>query len=289
MSSLLSALASLVARRPRAATLAVLLAIAATIGGAVAAGGAFQDDFTVPGIESQRAQDLLEQRFPAQSGTQATVVFSARDGRLEPRTLDPALAAIGGQPGVVAVEDPFATPDRVSADGRTAYATVTYDRPADDLDGEARERLEDATAALPRSGVDVAVRRADRRRGDRRLPGRGADRAGDRDRAPALRPAQPARRAQRARRRVRRPRPRLRRADVGRGRDRRAVARTHPRGHARPRRRHRLRAAARRAPAGGAARRRTTRSRRRAAPTPPPGTPRSPRPGSCWCRSPGCS
>ena len=33
-----------------------------------------------PGIESQRAQDLLDERFPAQSGTQATVVFS---GQLE--------------------------------------------------------------------------------------------------------------------------------------------------------------------------------------------------------------
>ena len=157
MSSLLSAVASLVARRPRAATLAVLLAIAAVIGGAVAAGGTFKDDFTVPGIESQRAQDLLEERFPAQSGTQATVVFTARDGGVEERTLRPVLTALGEQPGVVAVEDPFATPGRVSGDGRTAYAAVSYDRPADDLDGKARERLEDATAALPRAGVDVAM------------------------------------------------------------------------------------------------------------------------------------
>ncbi len=76
MSSLLSRIALLVGRRPRAATLAVVLAVVAIIGGAVAAGSSFKDDFTVPGIESQKAQDLLEQRFPAQSGTQATIVFT---------------------------------------------------------------------------------------------------------------------------------------------------------------------------------------------------------------------
>ena len=75
---LLSHIASLVGRRPRAATLAVLLAVTAVIGGAVAVGGSFKDDFTVPGIESQQAQDLLEKRFEAQSGTQAVVVFTRR-------------------------------------------------------------------------------------------------------------------------------------------------------------------------------------------------------------------
>ena len=65
MSSLLSRIALLVGRRPRTATLAVVLAVVAIIGGAISAGSSFKDDFTVPGIESQKAQDLLEQRFPA--------------------------------------------------------------------------------------------------------------------------------------------------------------------------------------------------------------------------------
>jgi putative drug exporter of the RND superfamily len=161
MTSLLSHIAGLVGRRPRIATLAVLLAIAALIGGAVAAGGSFKDDFTVPGIESQKAQDLLEQRFPAQSGTQATVVFSAQHAQLDSpgakREIGAALSEIGRQPHVVSVEDPFKTPDRLSDDRHTAYATVSYDQTAADLDAAARERLEDATAGLPRSGVDVAM------------------------------------------------------------------------------------------------------------------------------------
>jgi putative drug exporter of the RND superfamily len=157
MTSLLSHIAAIAGRRPRIATLVVLLGLTVFVGGAVAAGGSFKDDFTVPGIESQKAQDLLEQRFPAQSGTQATLVFSNPDGPLAKGEIRAALSEIERQPHVVSVEDPFRTHGRLSDDGRTAYATVGYDQTATDLDAAARERLEDATAGLPRSGVDVAM------------------------------------------------------------------------------------------------------------------------------------
>src|SRR5262245_49032853 len=159
MTSPLSRLASVAARRPRATTLTVLAAIVALLAGAVFAGGSFKDDFTVPGIESQKAQDVLEQRFPAQSGTQATVVFTGKglDRPSDKRRIGAALATIGRQPHVTAVEDPFTTPDRLSTDGQTAYATVSYDQTATDLDKKARERLENATAGLPAAGIAVAM------------------------------------------------------------------------------------------------------------------------------------
>ena len=149
MSSLLSRIATATARRPRATTLAVLLTLLAFVGGAVSLGGSFKDDFTVPGIESQKAQDLLEQRFPAQSGTQATVVVS---GSLDRAAIGDALDAIEHQPNVAGVGEP-----RVSDDGRIAYATVDYDRPAGDLGGTALEHLEGATAPLERDGMQVAL------------------------------------------------------------------------------------------------------------------------------------
>ncbi len=152
MTSLLSSLAALVGRRPRLATAAVLLFLTLLIGGAIGAGGAFKDDFTVPGIESQRAQDLLEQRFPAQSGTSATLVFSAEHGTLAERQIGAALATISHQPHVVSVDEP-----RLSRDARTAFATVGFDRTAEKLDSSARERLEVATAGLKRSGIGVAM------------------------------------------------------------------------------------------------------------------------------------
>src|SRR5919108_3751510 len=130
MTSPLSRLAGFVGRRPRAASIAVLLALIALIGGGVAAGGAFKDDFTVPGIESQTAQDLLEQRFPAQSGTNAVVVFSSSGKELTAADLESTLAAIERQPHVVSVEQPFDMPDRVSEDGRTAFSTIAYDQDA---------------------------------------------------------------------------------------------------------------------------------------------------------------
>jgi RND superfamily putative drug exporter len=158
MTSLLSRIATAVGRRPRTATLAILVSLVAFLGAGATVGGAFKDDFTVPGIESQQAQDLLEQRFPAQSGTQATVVFSS-DGALRQSRpeIDKALDEIGGQAHVVAVEGPFETPSQISGDGRTAYAVVSYDQTATELDTGARERLENATAGLDRAGVEVAM------------------------------------------------------------------------------------------------------------------------------------
>ena len=158
MTALLRHLATLVGRRPRVATLAVVLTVAAVIAGGMAAGGQFKDDFTVPGIESQQAQDLLEQRFPAQSGTQAVVVFTGELGQRDAKThISAAVDKIGSQPHVVAVENPYRTPDRMSENGRVAYATVSYDQTATDLSAKARERLEDATAGLGKAGVAVAM------------------------------------------------------------------------------------------------------------------------------------
>ena len=129
----------------------MLIGLVGCIGGAVAVGGSFKDDFTVPGIESQKAQDLLEQRFPAQSGTQATLVFSGSD--LDAGAIGSALK----HDRAPAARRRRSTSCGISEDGRTAYATVSYDQTATDLDATARERLEDATAGLPKSGIAVAM------------------------------------------------------------------------------------------------------------------------------------
>ena len=71
-------------------SLAIVLAVLVTLGVlAGVAGGSFTDDFSSPGTESQKAIDLLEQRFPAQSGDTATVVFSVERGDA-PRRWAPA-------------------------------------------------------------------------------------------------------------------------------------------------------------------------------------------------------
>ena len=55
------------------------------------------------------------------------------------------------------VDDPFDGAGRLSEDRRTAFATVNYDRTAQDLDAAALDRLQDATAPLERADVGVAM------------------------------------------------------------------------------------------------------------------------------------
>ena len=55
--------------RRRTAVALWLVVLVAVIGAAVAVGGKTNDKFTVPGTESQQAQELLEQKFPEASGT----------------------------------------------------------------------------------------------------------------------------------------------------------------------------------------------------------------------------
>ena len=54
--------------------------LAVVVGCASAFAGKTNDEFTVPGTESQTAQDLLEQKFPEASGATARMVFAAPDG-----------------------------------------------------------------------------------------------------------------------------------------------------------------------------------------------------------------
>ena len=112
-----------------------------------AAGGEFSDSFRVPGVESQRAADLLEDRFPSRAGQSARIVFHVDDGRVDDPThrpvLDRARTALTGGADVAAVTDPHvAEAAAVSGDGRTAYVDVAY--AADIL---TRVHFEDATSA----------------------------------------------------------------------------------------------------------------------------------------------
>src|SRR3954465_15775501 len=117
-----------------AAVLIALGALSATVG------GDFADDFGTPGSESQQALDLLTQRFPAQSGDTATLVFAVDRGTLRDGGRAAAIArtaaVVGRQPHVTGVAAP-----QLSRDGRIGFLTVQYDRPAQDLRREPGRRL----------------------------------------------------------------------------------------------------------------------------------------------------
>ncbi|MEU3891911.1 MMPL family transporter [Streptomyces sp. NPDC029041] len=117
------------------------------------------EQFSMPGTESQKAFDLLEEKFPdaAADGATARVVIRA-PGSKEITDVKPAvdrlLGELGRAPQVAGVADPF-TAGSISADGRTAYAVVTYDVTAPDLTDEAHDALTKATDRARDGGLSV--------------------------------------------------------------------------------------------------------------------------------------
>src|SRR5439155_12637173 len=105
---------------------------------ATGVGTGYVNNFTLPGTESQRAADLLKNRFPQQSGDSSQIVFHAASGTLSDSAhraqVQSVIDRVKRQPSVAGVVSPFATAGAVSKDGRTAYATLLFDKQAQDLD-----------------------------------------------------------------------------------------------------------------------------------------------------------
>ncbi len=144
--------------------LVALLWVAILVGAGVAASTAPappEDSFSMPGTESQKAFDLLDERFPAASaeGATARVVIRAPEGD---KISDPAgkakveelVTALGNGPQVASVDDPFEA-NAVSQDGTTAYASVTYKVNSMELTDQARESLTAATDDARSDGFTV--------------------------------------------------------------------------------------------------------------------------------------
>ncbi|MET9133605.1 MMPL family transporter [Streptomyces antibioticus] len=162
MSTLLQRLGRSSARHPWRVVTGWLLVICAVFGFAAAGGGPdYVDEFRVPGSDSTRAQDVLEDEFPQASGTSVIVVYHAPDGRLD----DPGRrAAVTGSTErmrtldhVVAAPDPLAPEaGALSGDGRTAHTTVTYGAAIDQLGEKDFEALREANGAAEQAGVELA-------------------------------------------------------------------------------------------------------------------------------------
>ncbi|EFL29032.1 membrane protein YdfJ [Streptomyces himastatinicus ATCC 53653] len=140
----------------------VWAAVLAAVGlGALKAPGTSDEEFSMPGIESQKAFDLMEQRFPGATadGATARVVFVAPSGEKvtateNKQTVEKAVADLAGGTQVASAVDPFRA-KAVSKDGTTAYAAVTYKVAANDLTDASKTRLERAIHTAQDSGLTV--------------------------------------------------------------------------------------------------------------------------------------
>jgi putative drug exporter of the RND superfamily len=152
MTSLLYRLGRACGRRRRLVALAWALVAVGVIALGQASGGTTSDAFEIPGVESQRALDVLEDDFPAAAGTSAQLVFAADEGTLSDpaaaEAVSAALADVAAQPDVGTVGELQRSPD-----DRTAYAEVQYDRPSEDIRDEAYARLEAVAHQADGSGA----------------------------------------------------------------------------------------------------------------------------------------
>lgn len=159
MSAFTRRLGAASARRPWTTIAAWAVATAVIIALAGMAGGAFAEDFVAPGSQSERARQLLEERFPEAANGTALAVFAAPDGqRLEQHraAVDAAVTRIATAEGVSTVANPFAA-GTVSPDGRVAYAEIAFAAPATRLGAEPFKAVGSALEPARQAGLTAEL------------------------------------------------------------------------------------------------------------------------------------
>src|SRR3954447_26573323 len=126
------------------------------------AAGEYVNNFRLPGTESQRAYDLLKERFPQQAGDTATAVFAVKQGPVLDAGNRPQIervrAQIQSSPEVLAVADPYAKGAAVSRDGRITFAQIQFRKSGGDVDPKLVKTMAERTLALDgKGGVQVAL------------------------------------------------------------------------------------------------------------------------------------
>ena len=145
-------------KRSLAIVAVVLVALGVAAG---AGGGSFVDDFRTPGTESQAAMDVLDERFAAEAGDTANVVFAVESGTLsEPdrrAAITRTVEEIAAQPHVTAAPSPFERGSgQLSENGRIAFVPIQYDDTAPTLGEEPGQRLEQVAEIGEQAGLEVS-------------------------------------------------------------------------------------------------------------------------------------
>jgi putative drug exporter of the RND superfamily len=148
----------------RRSVLAIWIALAILVSVlAQAAGRDYANNFSLPGTQAQRALDLLQQRFPTQSGDLDQIVWhtsgSSVDAGAVKAAIDPLLAKVRRLPHVVAVASPYSSAGaaQISKDGHTAFASVSYDKRANVLPQSTGKELLKAVESVHASGTKIAA------------------------------------------------------------------------------------------------------------------------------------
>ncbi|WP_199551844.1 MMPL family transporter [Streptomyces sp. N35] len=145
---------------------AVLLWLATLVGvgaAAAVAGTAYSNDYDVPGTESGRAAALLEEGFAHLGGDTDTIVWHTDEGTVNAadvqQTMTRTLDKVAELPGISSVVSPYhaAGAGQISKDAHTAYAVVTFDRAAADVDKADAEALVRTAEGAASDGLEVEL------------------------------------------------------------------------------------------------------------------------------------
>jgi putative drug exporter of the RND superfamily len=125
-------------------------------------GAAFSEEFKLPASDSTEAFKLLENRFPAQSGDTAQIVFKAEGGVESPavrKRMERVFAEVEGFPHVSEVASPYQEGGAaaVSEAGTIAYATIQYDATGNKIDKEQTREIIAIAKGAESSGLQVEL------------------------------------------------------------------------------------------------------------------------------------
>jgi len=136
-----------------------LLVLVAVFASAAMFSGKTSNEFSVPGTESQVAQDLLQQKFPEAGGGSARVVFAAPKGEklTDPENRPAVMESVkraSKAPEVIGVQDPYSA-GAISKDGRIGFADVYYPVKAEEVEKSSADALEASTEPATKAGMQV--------------------------------------------------------------------------------------------------------------------------------------
>ncbi|MGW2723295.1 MMPL family transporter [Streptomyces sp. NPDC001492] len=159
----MAALARWCVRHRLVAVLLWLLAFGGVSAAAAVTGSAYSNDYEAPGTESGRAMQLLQDGFPGFGGDSDTVVWHTTSGTVRAadveQTMTETLDKIADLPGIASVSGPYdgQGAGRISADGHTAYATVTFADRAEDIKKPEAEAVVRTAEAARADGLQVEL------------------------------------------------------------------------------------------------------------------------------------
>ena len=114
----------------------------------------------MPGTESQRALDLLDEKFPGSGGATARIVFAAPEGRKldDPEyreVVQPTVDRAKAVPQAVTTGEQFAEGFTPNKDRTIAFADLHFSVPVEDLTDETKEALERVAEPAREAGLEV--------------------------------------------------------------------------------------------------------------------------------------